>query len=235
MVNVDVLNKTIENLDVKSKEIENIVEKQKKFEILAKEIEIIKSEINKDKNNMLITAKKIDDIINKSKNTALEVENIINNKLIEISSKVSGYNDNITKLTINAQTIDEDVKSINIEVVKKLNEMVGENYKLINEFHSALDAKLGLMKSEIALDLRKIQEKIESDLKKNNEKIDNVKETLEKEIKASTIKIEENIKIAKETNKEEMMKLFKKEQVLIIAVIAIGVVNIIVSFVKLLL
>jgi len=232
MVNIENLNKTIENLDIQSKEIENIVEKQKRFEILAKEIEKLKLEINKDKNNMLITAKKIEEIVNKSKNTALDVENIIDNKLIEISSKVASYNDNITKLTKNAETIDEDVKSINIEVIKKLNEIVGENYKLINEFHSALDAKLGLMKSEIALDLIKIQEKIESSSKKNNDQIDNVKEILEKEIKSETIKIEESINISKESNKEEMMKMFNKQQILIIGAIVIGVINIIVIFIK---
>lgn len=145
MGNLDRLNETIEKLEVQSKDIERVIEKQQTL-------------------NELIN--KSDIAIEKIKNTTEMIQ-----ECIDVIDK---YNINVTKLTESIETVDDDVREVNIEVVKRLNEVIAENHKLINSFNNALEAKIGLLKSDLLVESRKTQEQI---IEYNNKVITKLEES----------------------------------------------------------
>lgn len=203
MVNIDKLNNTINELEFRSKEIENIVEKQKNFEILAKEIEYLKGNINKESKLVTEITKELNKLISDSKKKVVETEKIIDERFTDVEGVLKDNGKEVTtslykfKETIvdeskkylnNAFILEEEIKKtvnkidkLNDDVIKKLNEVIMENNKAINKYHNILDTQIGLLKSDIQLQFRSIDESLNRQIKEGNNKvIDIVNELQEK-------------------------------------------------------
>lgn len=169
MVKVAKLNETIDKLEIQSKEIEDVVNKQKKLEELIDDVRNMNREISQDREKLLVVFNNIDELLDKNKNVSIDINNLLNEKIKEMLTIVGDYNKAIVNLSSNVSEMVVKVNDINTEVVKKLNEIISENHKLINEFQNALDAKIGLLKSDLLLENRKLGEELQVLQKKGEE------------------------------------------------------------------
>ena len=243
MVNIDKLNKTIDDLDIKAKEIETIVQKQKEFEKLTIEVGDIKEKINIESKTIVENSSALNKMIKDSKKTVEDIDKIIDSKFIELSGKLEGNNNKVAEILKNNQKISEDkvenqnkkiskmsilvekvednVKVLDSNILKKLNDITAENYKAINEFQNALESKIGLLKSDISLEIRNLENRQEISLDSKIEKINNEINI----VKDSVIKFQEESKVIFE-------KTMKKNQIMLVVITVLIVVAIIVGIVK---
>lgn len=220
MVNLEKLNSTINDLEIRSKEIQSLVDKQKMFEILAKEIETLRNDVISDRKIVSDITKELNTLIFDSQNKLIESENIIdkrfsvikevlndNTNLVNTSlgdlktnivQESAKYINNISLLEKEFNKSLDKINELNDIVIKKLNEVMVENNKAINNYHNIINTQVNLLKSDIQLQFRFIDESLNAKINSENKKIINIIEILESkviEFNTKRIKSEKSIKI----------------------------------------
>lgn len=232
MVNVTKLNKTIDELDIKSKEIDKIVKKQNDFHETAMKLK----EIN---NNILIEREKvekllveIEEIFNISKGFSVEIDKKFRENFSEMQNSLKEYYKDIVKLNENVSNIENNISKFNSDTLKKLNEIISENYKMINEFISILETKNNILKTDLLSELRQNIEKLNQQLNSNhNETIDTITNN-------NKLIVEEILRDKTELNSKYDQLLLnyttsnKKNNIFQVLIIILMIINLIFMFIR---
>lgn len=175
MVNIEKLNSTINDLELKSKEIDSLVDKQKKLDILAKEIDELRNTINNDKLKISEIVKETNKLISTSKDRVIETDRIIENRFSNIKDILNSNNQLLNNYL-------DKINDLNDNVVKKLNEIIIANNKAINDYHNVLNTQINILKSEVQLQFRTIDDSLNVKINNENQKIISIIDKLENKI-----------------------------------------------------
>jgi len=157
MVNVDKLNKTIEELDIQAKEIKGIVEKEKELEILINKIEVMSSGIDRSSSEL----NNIKDTFSRYIQSSKEIRNGMIDKfdsLKELTLKINNkINDELMDEVINSKdVITKNIKGLGKSIEGNSYENKEILQKEIQNNRSELDKGIVASKKEL-LDIIKSQ------------------------------------------------------------------------------
>ncbi len=227
------ISKEIESINSKIKlEKENIteMEEQNKKAFLQSQkviddVEIVVNnkfssfnDILKNNNNVVMN---LEDEIKHIMSEFEAIKDIIAGKLenieIENTNTIVNINKELNMLVNNVTNIEGNIKQLNGDILKQLSEIKIENYKMINEMQGAFDTKIGILKSDMVFEIRKLEERMNNIISSQNSKITNEFKEQQKYI----------INVVSEETSNKLANLEKKNVIFMIVIIILGIINVV--------